>query len=127
MSSSADQTAVVTGRAQGLGLAITERSVADEAQVGLKSVSLAATGSAAKCPGDDDITPPVRCDSTAALHVDTLLATAGEQLSGLDVSVNKAQITQGATMGERVRYGLETLGNNGGQGLPAIFERATPT
>src|SRR5699024_8952740 len=67
------QTAVITGGAQGLGLAIAEKFVPEGARV-------------------------VLGDVTRASDVETLVATAVEQFGGLDIMVNNAGITRDATM-----------------------------
>ena len=92
------QTAVVTGGAQGLGLAIAERFVAEGARVVLGDLDLASTESAVERLGGGDVARAVRCDVTQAAEVDTLVATAVEQFGGLDIMVNNAGITRDATM-----------------------------
>ena len=92
------QTAVVTGGAQGLGLAIAERFVAEGARVVLGDLDLASTESAVERLGGGDVALAVRCDVTQAAEVDTLVATAVEQFGGLDIMVNNAGITRDATM-----------------------------
>ena len=98
MSLLTDQTAVVTGGAQGLGYAIAERFVDEGARVVLGDVNLEATEAAAKRLGGDDVAVAVRCDVTVAADVDTLVSTAVEQFGGLDIMVNNAGITRDATM-----------------------------
>ena len=92
------QAAVVTGGAQGLGLAIAERFVAEGARVVLGDVDLEATEAAAKRLGGDDVAAggALRCDSAA--DVDELIQTAVERFGGLDIMVNNAGITRDATM-----------------------------
>jgi 3-oxoacyl-[acyl-carrier protein] reductase len=92
------QTAVVTGGAQGLGLAIAERFVAEGARVVLGDLDLASTESAVERLGGGDVALAVRCDVTQAAEVETLVATAVEQFGGLDIMVNNAGITRDATM-----------------------------
>jgi 3-oxoacyl-[acyl-carrier protein] reductase len=91
------RTAVITGGAQGLGLAIAERFVAEGARVVLGDVNLEATEGAAQQLGDDKALA-VRCDVTRADDVDTLIRTAVEHFGGLDIMVNNAGITRDATM-----------------------------
>lgn len=55
------RTAVITGGAQGLGLAIGQRFVAEGARVVLGDVNLEATEVAAKRLGGDDVALAVRC------------------------------------------------------------------
>ena len=90
--------AVVTGGAQGLGLAIAQRFVDEGARVVLGDVNLEATQSAADTLGGADVARAVRCDVTSAEEVEALVATAVEQFGGLDVMVNNAGITRDATM-----------------------------
>ena len=95
------QTAVVTGGAQGLGLAIAERFIAEGARVVLGDVNLGATEAAAKeLDGDskDPVALAVRCDVTSGDEVDALVAAAVERFGSLDIMVNNAGITRDATM-----------------------------
>lgn len=92
------QTAVVTGGAQGLGLAIAERFVAEGARVVLGDVNLPSTEAAAEHLGGGDVATAVACDVTVAADVETLVATAVERFGGLDIMVNNAGITRDATM-----------------------------
>jgi 3-oxoacyl-[acyl-carrier protein] reductase len=98
MSLLSDQTAVVTGGAQGLGFAIAERFISEGARVVLGDLDLAATEAAAKRLGGDDVALAVRCDVTAADDVEGLVASAVERFGGLDIMVNNAGITRDATM-----------------------------
>lgn len=92
------QTAVITGGAQGLGLAIAERFVAEGARVVLGDVNLAATESAVEQLGGADVASAVRCDVTQSADVDALVAAAVQHFGGLDIMVNNAGITRDATM-----------------------------
>jgi 3-oxoacyl-[acyl-carrier protein] reductase len=92
------QTAVITGGAQGLGLAIAERFVAEGARVVLGDVNLEETQVVAKQLGGDDVAVAVRCDVTQSSDVETLLQTAVDRFGGLDIMVNNAGITRDATM-----------------------------
>ena len=94
----AGQTAVITGGAQGLGLAIAERFVAEGARVVLGDVNLEETQVVAKQLGGDDVAVAVRCDVTQSSDVETLIQTAVERFGGLDIMVNNAGITRDATM-----------------------------
>ena len=98
MSLLAGQTAVITGGAQGLGLAIAERFVAEGARVVLGDVNLEETQIVAKQLGGDEVAVAVRCDVTQASDVETLIQTAVERFGGLDIMVNNAGITRDATM-----------------------------
>jgi 3-oxoacyl-[acyl-carrier protein] reductase len=92
------QTAVITGGAQGLGLAIAERFVAEGARVVLGDVNLEATQAVAKQLGGDEVAVAVQCDVTQASDVEKLIQTAIERFGGLDIMVNNAGITRDATM-----------------------------
>jgi len=92
------QTAVITGGAQGLGLAIAERFVAEGARVVLGDVNLEETQVVAKQLGGDDVAIAVRCDVTQSSDVEALIQTAVERFGGLDIMVNNAGITRDATM-----------------------------
>ncbi len=94
----ADQIAVVTGGAQGLGLAIAQRFIAEGARVVLGDINLEATEAAARSLGGEEVALAVRCDVTSADDVETLVATAVDRFGGLDVMVNNAGITRDATM-----------------------------
>ncbi|BBU21890.1 3-oxoacyl-ACP reductase FabG [Mycobacterium xenopi] len=92
------RTAVVTGGAQGLGLAIAERFIAEGARVVLGDINFEATEAAAKQLGGDDVALAVRCDVTVAADVDALVGAAVEHFGDLDIMVNNAGITRDATM-----------------------------
>jgi 3-oxoacyl-[acyl-carrier protein] reductase len=92
------RTAVVTGGAQGLGLAIAQRFVAEGARVVLGDLNLKATEAAAAELGGPDVATAVRCDVTAAADVDALAAAAVATFGSLDIMVNNAGITRDATM-----------------------------
>ncbi|GFG50059.1 3-oxoacyl-ACP reductase FabG [Mycolicibacterium agri] len=96
MSLLTDQTAVVTGGAQGLGYAIAERFIAEGARVVIGDLDLGATQAAAKQLGSDALA--VRCDVTKADEIDALIAAAVEHFGGLDIMVNNAGITRDATL-----------------------------
>ncbi|WP_407662388.1 3-oxoacyl-ACP reductase FabG [Mycolicibacterium palauense] len=95
------QTAVVTGGAQGLGLAIAQRFIAEGARVVLGDINPEATEAAARglCEGAGaDVARAVRCDVTDAGDVDALVGAAVESFGSLDVMVNNAGITRDATL-----------------------------
>ncbi|MDO3635658.1 3-oxoacyl-ACP reductase FabG [Mycolicibacterium arseniciresistens] len=98
MSLLSGQTAVVTGGAQGLGLAIAERFVAEGARVVLGDLNLEATQAAAERLGGDDTAVAVQCDVTSGADVDALVAAATERFGRFDIMVNNAGITRDATL-----------------------------
>ncbi|WP_188189700.1 3-oxoacyl-ACP reductase FabG [Nonomuraea sp. SYSU D8015] len=93
-----DKTAVVTGGAQGIGLAIAEVFAGEGARVVLGDLDLEAAQAAAEHLGGPDTARAVRCDVTRAADVDALIQTALEAFGSLDVMVNNAGITRDATM-----------------------------
>src|SRR4051794_19787394 len=92
------RTAVVTGGAQGLGLAIASRFIDEGAGGGLAEVNLEATEAAAQELGGPEVAAAVRCDVTSSAEVEALVQAAVERFGGLDVMVNNAGITRDATM-----------------------------
>src|SRR5271165_254951 len=98
MSMLSGRTAVVTGGAQGLGFAITERFVAEGARVVLGDLDAEANQAAVDRLGGPDVAAALRCDVTRAGDVAALVSGAVEQFGGLDIMVNNAGITRDATM-----------------------------
>ena len=92
------KTAVVTGGAQGLGLAIAQRFIAEGARVVLGDLNLEATEAAAEQLGGAEVAVAVRCDVTSGDEVEALVATAVQRFGGLDIMVNNAGITRDATI-----------------------------
>lgn len=92
------QTAVVTGGAQGLGLAIAKRFIDEGARVVLGDVNLDATEAAALELGGPEVASAVRCDVTSASDVEELVQAAVERFGSLDIMVNNAGITRDATL-----------------------------
>jgi 3-oxoacyl-[acyl-carrier protein] reductase len=89
------KTAVITGGAQGIGLAIAGLFVKEGARVVLGDLNLAAAEAAAKELG---AVRAARCDVSNADDVDALIQTALDAFGSLDVMVNNAGITRDATM-----------------------------
>lgn len=94
----AGRTAVVTGGAQGLGLAIAEVFIAEGARVVLGDLDLDRTRAAADTLGGPKVARSVRCDVTSRADVDALVAAAVAEFGRLDVMVNNAGITRDATL-----------------------------
>lgn len=92
-----NRTAVITGGAQGIGLAIAERFVAEGARVVIADLDGAAAEAAAKGLGPDTAIG-VPCDVVKADDVEAALAAAVEAFGSLDIVVNNAGITRDATM-----------------------------
>ncbi|WP_166903895.1 3-oxoacyl-ACP reductase FabG [Mycobacterium sp. DL440] len=92
------QTAVVTGGAQGLGLAIAKRFIDEGARVVLGDVNLEATEAAAQELGGPEVATAVRCDVTSSAEVEALVQAAVQRFGGLDIMVNNAGITRDATL-----------------------------
>jgi 3-oxoacyl-[acyl-carrier protein] reductase len=93
----AGRSAVVTGGAQGLGLAIARRFVDEGARVVLGDLDEERTRTAAAGLGDGAALA-VRCDVTSAEETAALVGTAVSAFGGLDVMVNNAGITRDATL-----------------------------
>lgn len=96
-----NQTAVITGGAQGIGLAIAERLVAEGARVVLADLDGAAAEAAAKGLNSSiaaDVATGVACDVVSATDVEAALEAAVSHFGSLDVVVNNAGITRDATM-----------------------------
>jgi 3-oxoacyl-[acyl-carrier protein] reductase len=88
--------AIVTGAAQGIGLAIARRLGQEGASVIVADLDEERSRQAAA-----DLPGPaigIGCDVTDPAAVEALVARAREELGGLDVMVNNAGITRDATM-----------------------------
>lgn len=95
------RTAVITGGAQGIGLAIAEAYVAAGARVVLADLDGAAAEKAAAGLAESagaDVALGVACDVVDADAMDAALASAVETFRALDVVVNNAGFTRDATM-----------------------------
>ena len=86
--------AVVTGGAQGIGLAIAAAFVREGARVVVGDLN---PGTARETLGSE-VARAVRCDVTSAADVSALLDTARTEFGSVDVMVNNAGITRDATM-----------------------------
>jgi len=93
-----DRTAVVTGAAQGIGLAIAELFVAEGARIVVGDLDGDAAERAARRLGGAGVARAVACDVTRATDVDELMTAAVAAFGSVDVMVNNAGITQDATM-----------------------------
>jgi 3-oxoacyl-[acyl-carrier protein] reductase len=89
---------VVTGGAQGIGLAIARRLLDEGARVVIGDLNQDAAEVAAKELGGPAAARSVRCDVTDSGSVDNLLRGAVDAYGSLDVMVNNAGITRDATM-----------------------------
>ncbi|MFE3320139.1 3-oxoacyl-ACP reductase FabG [Nocardia sp. NPDC059195] len=86
--------AVVTGGAQGIGLAIASTFLRAGARVVVGDLN---PDAAREALGSDGVRA-VRCDVTSAEDVSALLATAHTEFGSVDVMVNNAGITRDASM-----------------------------
>ena len=96
-----DRTAVITGAAQGIGLEIARRFLAEGARVVLGDINgEAAEKSAAELAAAHagGVAIGARCDVTAEDEVDALVRRAEQEFGTVDVMVNNAGITRDATM-----------------------------
>lgn len=92
------RTAVITGGAQGLGLAIAQAFVAEGANVVLGDLNEEAVVEAAKSLDVGDRAIGMGCNVAELSQVDALVQKAVEVFGSLDVMVNNAGITRDATM-----------------------------
>lgn len=98
MSLLTSQTAVITGGAQGIGLAIAQNFVDNGATVVIADLDGAAARAAAKELGGDEVAVGVACDVVDAAQTDAALDAAVQTFGRLDIVVNNAGITRDATM-----------------------------
>ncbi|GAC80982.1 MULTISPECIES: 3-oxoacyl-ACP reductase FabG [Gordonia] len=92
------KTAVITGAAQGIGLAIAEKFVAEGARVVLGDLNGEQVAAAAATLGDESVARGVACNVTSGDDVQALLDAAIEAFGAVDVMINNAGITRDATM-----------------------------
>lgn len=90
-------TAVVTGGAQGIGLAVARALVAEGARVVVADLDGALADAAAESLGLGRACG-VPCDVTSAIDVEAAIETAVRRFGSIDVMVNNAGITRDATM-----------------------------
>ena len=104
-----NKSAVITGGAHGIGLAIARRFVEEGAKVVLGDLDLAAAEAAVKELGGANVARAVACDVTSIEQVGALLNTAVEAFGRLDVLVNNAGITRDATMRKMTEDDFDTV------------------
>lgn len=92
------KTAVVTGGAQGIGLAIARAFIAHGARVVIGDIDLEQAMKVAEELGGPDTCRAVKCDVTVSEEVGELVSAAVDGFGSLDVMVNNAGITRDATM-----------------------------
>lgn len=100
-----DKVAVVTGGAQGLGLAIATLFAAHGARIVLADLNLdAAESEAAALDGSAQ-----RCDVTDEDQVESLVRTTAERFGSVDIMINNAGITRDKTMAKMSAADFRTV------------------
>lgn len=94
------RTAVITGGAQGLGLAIARAFVDESANVVLGDMNADAVAAAAESLSVGDRAIGLACNVTSESQVDALLTEAANRFGSVQIMVNNAGITRDATMGK---------------------------
>jgi 3-oxoacyl-[acyl-carrier protein] reductase len=100
--------AVVTGAAQGIGLAIARAFVAEGAQVVIGDINAEAARTAAESLGAG-VCLAEACDVTDEVAVQRLLDCAVDRFGALDIMVNNAGITRDATMRKMTTDDFDTV------------------
>ena len=95
---SQDRVAVVTGGAQGLGLAMARTFQGEGARIVIADLNEAQLARAHQDLGGGEGVATVVADVTSSVDIDRVVATAVERYGSLDVMVNNAGITRDATM-----------------------------
>ena len=90
------QVAIVTGAAQGIGLAIAEKLIAFGASVLIADIDDSQVNAAAKNLGVGDRVIAQRCDVTKAADQEALVQTCLAKLGRIDILVNNAGVTRDA-------------------------------